>query len=372
MKKIFAAAAGIAVLVSLSAINTGEACTSFVLKAKDGSPVYGRSMEWGLSDLKSDIVMVPRNYSNVSKLDNGMDGMKWKNRYGFIAINAAHLSYYAEGMNETGLTAGALYFPGFAKFQEIEPGKEASTINAPELIGYILGQFKTVGEVREALPKILVVDNKDIAKAFGAPAIFHFVVTDSAGDSIVIEYVKGKLNIYDSVGIMTNSPPYYWHVMNLRNYAHLNPFEPGPAEMKDANSVNLASFGAGAGMVGLPGDNTPPSRFVRAFFYVKTSIPLDDADAAVNQAARILDNFDYPKGIVREGESPEKYFLNFTTWFVIGDIRNRHYYWWTEFNRQLRMIDLTKLNFGGKELISVPLDKVRAQNIDNRTGDFIK
>ena len=371
MKKTFLVLPSIAVL-ALALITSAEACTSFILRAKDGSTVYGRSMEWGLSDLKSDLVMVPRNYSNTSKLDNGKEGMTWKTKYGFVAINAVNLPYYAEGMNETGMTVGGLYFPGFAKFQEIAAGKESSTINAAELIGYLLGQFKAVDEIKSALPKLRVVDNKDIAKAFGAPTIFHFVATDSSGNSIIIEYVNGDLNIYNNIGVMTNAPAYGWHLLNLRNYTHLDPFETGAAGTKSVDGVNMAAFGAGAGMAGLPGDYSPASRFVRAFFYTKTSIPLEDADAAVNQASHILDNFDYPKGIVREGQGPDNYLLNFTTWSVIGDIKNKRYYWWTEFNRQMRMVDLTKLNFTGDKVIAFPLDTVRTQNIDDRTKDFIK
>ena len=372
MKKISAALLSIAFLASLITL-PAYACTSFVLKAKDGSTVYARSMEWGLSDLKSGLVMAQRNYSNTSKLDNGKDGLAWKNKYGFVAVNAMNLNYYMEGMNETGMTVGGLYLPGLTKYQDIEEGKESSTLNAADLIGYLLGQFKEVSEIKSALPKLLVVDNKDIAKAFGAPIILHFVVTDSSGNSIIIEYIDSKLNIHDNdIGVMTNAPAYDWHLLNLRNYTHLDPFETGAFGTKSANGVNLAAFGAGFGMMGLPGDYSPTSRFVRAFFYTHTSIPLEDADAAVNQASRILNNFDYPKGIVREGESPDNYMLNFTTWSVIGDIRNKRYYWWTEFNRQMRMVDLNKLNFDGDKVIESPLDKVRTQNIDDRTGDFLK
>lgn len=147
---------------------------------------------------------------------------------------------------------------------------------------------------------LCVVDNKDVAKSFGAPITLHFVVTDSAGD-------------YSS-----------------------------------------------------------PSRFLRAFFYTQTSVPLENVDAAINQASRILDNFDYPKGFVREGKSPDNYLLNFTTWTVIGDIKNKRYYWWTEWNRQMRVVDLGKLGFNGTKVIAVPLDKVRAQNVDDRTKDFLQ
>ncbi|MDD5681072.1 MAG: linear amide C-N hydrolase, partial [Candidatus Omnitrophica bacterium] len=89
MKK-FAALLGIIFLVS-STITPAEACTSFLLKTKDGSTVYGRTLEWGMFDLKSSLVMVPRNLSNVSDLGGGRKGIVWKNKYGYIAINALAL-----------------------------------------------------------------------------------------------------------------------------------------------------------------------------------------------------------------------------------------------------------------------------------------
>ncbi len=371
MKKIFVKLLGISFLISMIS-TSAEACTSFILKAKDGSPVYGRSCEWGIFDLKSNLVMVPRNLTHTSDLGGENKGKTWKNKYGFVAINALNMPFYLDGMNETGLTVGGLYLPGFAEFQPYKASEKSSSINSAEMISYLLGQFQTVEEIKVALPKLRVIDNLDLAKSFGAPLPLHFVVTDNTGNSIVIEYVKAKLNIYDNtIGVMTNSPPYDWQLLNLRNYTQLTPFAPGPGN-KEVNGVNFTAFGAGAGMTGLPGDYSPPSRFIRAFFYTQTSIPLEDVDAAVNQASRILDNFDYSKGIVREGESPEKYLLNFTTWSVVGDIKNKRYYWWTEFNRQMRMVDLSKLNFDGGEIIASPLDKVRLENIDDRTKDLQK
>lgn len=369
MKKIFAVLLGVAFL-GLGFSISAAACTSFILKAKDGSSVYGRTLEWGLFDFKSNLVMMPRNLANTSNLGDNKKGIAWKNKYGFVAINALNLPFYLDGMNETGLTIGGLYLPGFAEFQSFKTGAESSTLSSAELIGYMLGQFGTVAEIKAALPKLRVIDDPSIAKAFGAPVVLHVVVADNTGNSIVIEYVKGQLNIYDNkVGIMTNSPPYYWHLENLRNYTHLTPYSSGPSDI-EVDGVNFTPFGGGqSGMTGLPGDYSPPSRFIRAFFFTHTSVPLADANAAINQASRILNSFDIPKGMVRGG-TPKKYGLGYTQWSVIGDIKNKHYYWWTEWNRQMRRVDLTKIDFTGDKTIVIPLDKVRIQNIDDRTHDL--
>ncbi len=366
MKKILLTIFG-CVLVLLLLQTGATACTSIVIKTSDGSPIYGRTMEWGAFDLHTELVLVPRNLSTTSELGGGKKGMAWNNRYGFVAMNAVKKPFVTDGMNETGLTLGVLYFPGFAGYQSFKAGEESHTLNNVDLSAYILGQFKTVKEIRAALPKLRVVYNEDIAKTFGAPAPLHLVATDSTGASVVIEYVDGQLHMYDnSLGVMTNSPSYDWQVLNLRNYPQLRPF--GGHGDKKISSVSLAPFGAGSGMLGLPGDVTPVSRFVRAVAFTSTMLVPKTIDAGVNEASRILNNFDIPRGLVREGKGPGDYHLNFTQWSTIGDIKNKRYFWWTEFNRRMRVVDLKKLDFTGTKIYGIPLDEVRTEDIKNRTN----
>jgi len=123
-------------------------------------------------------------------------------------------------------------------------------------------------------------------------------------------------------------------------------------------------------MHGLPGDITPPSRFVRAVACTQTLLPFPDADSGIPEVARILHNFDIPIGLVREGLHKGKIMAGQTQWSVIGDIRNRRYYYWTEHNRRMRLVDLSKLDFGGSKAQAIPLDKVRREDIEERTQDF--
>ena len=99
---------------------SAEACTSLIFKAEDGTRMYARTMEWGASDLKSEMMLVPRAMAFSSALGDGKTGAAWKNQYGFVGVNAAGLAYATDGMNEAGLTVGALFFPGFAKYQEVK------------------------------------------------------------------------------------------------------------------------------------------------------------------------------------------------------------------------------------------------------------
>jgi choloylglycine hydrolase len=346
------------------------ACTAMVFRAQDGTGIYARTMEWGASDLKSELVLVPRNMTFASALGAGETGMVWNNLYGFVGVNAAGLPYAADGMNEVGLTVGVLFFPGFAEFQQPSAAQQSMTMNSLDVANYLLGNFKTVEEVRQAMPKIRVVRNADIEKEFGSPVPIHHIVTDATGASIVIEYTKdGTLSIFDNkVGAMTNSPSYDWHLLNLRNYANLTPR--GAPDNRNINGVSLAPFGAGSGMLGLPGDFTPPSRFIRAVAFVNSMEPVEDAAQAVNAAATMLNNFDIPKGLVREGAATEDYHLGYTQWSVIADMSHKVYYYWTMYDRRMRSVDLAKLNFDTKKVSGFPLDRVRTEDIEDRSSDF--
>ena len=359
----------IAMAGALAGLEThaADACTSMIFKAEDGTRIYARTMEWGASDLKSEMMLAPRSMAFSSSLGDGKTGAAWKNQYGFVGVNAGGLAYATDGMNEAGLTVGALFFPGFAQYQETKADELPVTVSNVDLVNYILGNFKTVDEVRTAMPKTRVVRNAEIEKEFGTPLPLHHIVSDASGASIVIEYVNGQLSVTDNkVGAMTNSPNYDWHLLNLRNYANLTPQAARPHSI---DGVSLAPFGAGSGMLGLPGDFTPPSRFVRAVAFVNTMIPAKNAAEAVSAASTMLNNFDIPKGLVREG-SAQDFHLGYTQWSVVADMSHKVYYYWTMYDRRMRSVDLSKLDFTGKAISSFPLDKVRIEDILDRSGDF--
>ena len=150
-----------------------------------------------------------------------------------------------------------------------------------------------LSDVREKLPRIRVVPVGEESLG-GIPAPIHFLVTDTSGETIVIEYTHETLHIYNNqVGVLTNSPPFPWHITNLSNYVGLgtkaaNPIKVGELEVKP--------LGAGSGMLGLPGDYTPPSRFVCAVAMRNTVPVLKNGERAIAEAFRILNNFDIPIG----------------------------------------------------------------------------
>lgn len=339
-------------------------CTSIVLRTQNRSPVYGRTMEWGAFDLKSELVMVPRQQQFTSLVEAKKPGLTWQNKFGFVAINVVNQPFVSDGMNEKGLVVGVLYFPQYASFQPLN-GEHQRAINNIDLANYLLGNFARVDEIKAMLPKIKVVHNKMLDKDFGAPSPLHLVVTEESGKSIVIEYVKQALNIYDNnIGVMTNAPEYQWHIMNLKNYPSLSSIGVRPG--KKIDKVDVTPFGAGSGLFGLPGDFMPTSRFVRAAAFSHASQRPKSIAVAIDQAKRILHNFDIPKGVVKEynDAKSQKTHLNFTQWSVIADPKNKHYYYWTEFNQRIRKVDLQAIDFSVGNITHIPLDKKRQEDIE--------
>ncbi|MEZ9365839.1 linear amide C-N hydrolase [Vibrio sp. 10N.286.49.E11] len=349
------------------------ACTSIALKAEDGAVVYGRTMEWGAFDLNSRVAIVPRGYEFQASTPDGKNGLKWKVKYGTVALDALEKDYLTDGMNEKGLVVGVLYLPGFADYQDYDPAKASQTISELELANYVLTSFATVEEVCEGLANIHVVGTPEPALGNIAAPI-HLSVVDSSGKAIVVEYLDGKMKIFDNpLRVLTNSPSFEWHMTNLRNYIGLTSNEhPAKALTKGESEVDLTPIGAGSGFIGLPGDFTPPSRFIRATAYTQTSRKLVNGEEALYEVFRIMDNFNLPL-VAAEGPSVNPELLegmrSSTIWTSAADSKNLKYYYHTQNNRQVRMVDLNQIDFSKNPdaIRHVEMDKSRKQNIENVT-----
>jgi choloylglycine hydrolase len=158
---------------------------------------------------------------------------------------------------------------------------------------------------------------------------------------VVIEYVKGKLSIYPMpTETITNAPSYDWHLLNVRNYIGLRALN---APSVQINGDELSQFGQGSGALGLPGDFTPPSRMIRAAFFNQVVVQAEDAQGNVNRAFKILNQFDIPKGAVREKQQDGNEILEETQWTCASDLQNLKYYFHTAMNRTIRCVDLREL-----------------------------
>ncbi|MFY2556919.1 linear amide C-N hydrolase [Corallococcus terminator] len=345
-------------------------CTGIVLTAKDESVIYGRTMEWASFDLVSRLAVVPPGTAFQGSTPNPKQtGISWSSKLAFVGIDALEKQIFTDGLNEAGLACGFFYHPGFASYETYDPNKAHVTLSAGELVQYILGNFSALKEVREALPKLHVPPVVEHAIKMAPPG--HLMIVEASGKAIVVEFLNGKMHFFDApLRVITNAPEYSWHMTNLRNYVNLSPVSLPEGELE---GINFAPLGVGSGMIGLPGDYTPPSRFVRAVAFSQTARATRDAEETVYELLRILDGFNLPlapgEGYQGTGERTAHDLRSSTQWTTASDTRNLIFYFHTQDNRRVRKISLKDVDFNAldKKILYVPLDTRKAQDIEDRT-----
>lgn len=317
-----------------------SACTGIMLKTKDGSIVHGRTLEFGIM-IDTSIAVVPRGYTFVGETPNG-DGLKYAAKYATIGAYAFKDVKILDGLNEAGLAVGAFFFPTFAGYTPITPDNQKKALSPGDFPNWLLTQFATVDEVRKAIESNQAVIVPTVLQGWGPESPpFHYVVYDKTGASIAIEPMAGRLVIQDNpLGVMTNSPTFDWHMTNLRNYISLKPLNAAPVKI---DGETFKQLGQGSGMVGLPGDYTPPSRFVRAAIFSASATPSDNAEKGVEQVFHILNNFDIPVGVSREDIGGVIH-TDHTLITAVRDPQSLRYYYKSYDDQQIRMVDLTKFD----------------------------
>ena len=323
-----------------------QACTGIMLRTADESFVHGRTCEFGIP-IDYTAWVVPRGYEFVGKTPGGT-GLKHTSKYAAVGMVSFNDGAISDGMNEKGLSVGAFYFPTYAKYADITNENRSKALSPIDFPNWILVQFATVEEARAAIERGDVLIAPTVLEGWGAtPPPLHYIVYDASGKCIVIEPLEGKLKILDNpLGVITNSPNFEWHITNLRNYIALNPLNVPPVEIK---GMKFQQFGQGSGGLGLPGDFTPPSRFVRATFFSVTAIPSPTADLGIQQIFHILNNFDIPVGVAREKEGGVIE-ADTTQGTVARDPKNLQYYYKTYDDQTIRMVDLKKFDLNAKEI----------------------
>ena len=328
---------------------SGEACTGITLKSKQGETVVARTIEWGGTNLHSQYVVVPRKHQAQSLTPTGQDGLKFTAQYGYIGLAVEMKEFIAEGINEAGLSAGLFYFPQYGQYETYHPELKAQSLADLQLVPYILGKCATLEEVKSAVEDIHIINIDPRASTV------HWRFADQQGRQLVLEIIDGKTCFYENkLGVLTNSPGFEWQLTNLNNYVNLFP---GTAAAQNLGNLSLRSFGAGSGFLGLPGDVTPPSRFVRAAFYQATAPQQNTALATVLQSFQILNNFDIPIGIEFPMHEVPVDIPSATQWTSATDLTNIIIYFRTMYNSMIRSIDLKTINFAKVHYQAIPLDE---------------
>ena len=332
--------------------HTANSCTGITLKSEDGANIVARTVEWASGESPSDYLIVPQGFEKQSMLPDGTrGGMKYTALYGYVGL--ASEDYVIEGLNEAGLSSGLFYFPKYGSYPKYDASQKDITISDTEFVAWILGNFETVEDVISALSGIRVVATDSRAENL------HWRVADKFGRQIVIEYIDGIATVHDNyLGVLTNSPEYTWHITNLNNYINLHP---GNADAHPFGNINLNPLGHGSGLLGLPGDVTPPSRFVRAAFYQTSAPTLTNADAAVSYAFTILESMKIPIGIQFSDKTKIPPIETATQWTSVADTLNNKLYYTTMYNPIIRKFDLNNIDFANVSYQQHPLDTVKSR-----------
>ncbi len=319
-------------------------CTSLTLQTKNGQHLFARTMDFTL-DFNQEVIIVPRSY-------------RWNNITGEIietkqavigmGINYQERVILADGVNEAGMTCATLYFPGFATYNEsIDDNK---TNLAPfDFVAWSLTQFNSIKELRKSVDSISFLDVP--LPILGLTPPLHWIIADKWGECIVLEPTTEGLKVYDNpLGVMTNSPEFNWHLQNLRQYIGLRS---QPYESIQWGDLSLSAFGQGSGSIGLPGDFTPPSRFVRAAYGKQNIQDIDNEEEGVSAIFHILSNCELPKG----GVITEEGTLDNTIYTSAMCMESGIYYYHTYDCRQIIAIHLFHENLDTDEIKTYPFQR---------------
>lgn len=294
------------------------ACTAVDIVAADKSVVAGRTMEWAY-DMQWTLVSLPRGTAIVLSAPPSLKlpSTTSMTKYAVVGVSAGVIPGGAllEGQNSAGLGMSGNFLPGFTQYQTVAP-TDRSYVSILAFGSWALGNHASVAEVRAALPTIKVWADPSLPSG-PTPPTLHFVFTDRTGAGVVVEYVAGQLRLYDNVAhVLTNAPTYDWHLLNLRNYLNLSTVG---TQSERIGTADVTALGQGGGLIGLPGDYMPPSRFVRAAF-MRHHVPQPaNANEAIAVIGHVLNTIDIPVGIAqsRDGASVVS---DFTQWVAIKDL----------------------------------------------------
>ena len=334
-----------------------DACTGISLTAQNGSHVVARTVEWAATPMQCGYVVAPRRHNHQSYTPTGANGLKYDAVYGYVGLYTEYEPFVVEGINETGLSAGLFFFPNYGEYAPYNSADNDKTLCDMQFVSWVLSQFSSIEQVKEALGKIdLVTLNHKIGAV-------HWRIAEPNGRMVVLEVVNGVPNFYENtLGVLTNAPGFPWHMTNLNNYVNLEPGSSPDNTIKPG--ITLKALGHGSGMLGLPGDFTAPSRFVRAAFFQTTSPTWETGFDAVVQAFHILNNFDIPIGSQHAKADIPKGLPSATQFTAATDQTAMRFYYRTAWNSNIRCIDLHSIDFTKVRYQSAPLDKTQEQPVE--------
>ena len=323
-------------------------CTAATYKTKDF--YFGRTLDYEFS-YGDDVTITPRNYPFHLREMGDMIS-----HYAIIGMAYVAEDYplYYDGINEKGLGMAGLNFVGNAACWDRKEGKD--NLAQFEFIPWILGRYSTVKEARSFIENMNILNTPFNNKL--PLAQLHWIIADRE-EAITVEAVKEGIKIYDNpVGVLTNNPPFDQQLFALNNYMHLSVKSPADTF---AAGLNLQRYSRGMGAIGLPGDLSSQSRFVRVAFTKMNSLSGDGETESVSQFFHILGSVDQQRGLCELDDG--KYEITLYTSCCNAD--KGIYYYTTYDNHQITAVDMHRENLDGDKLIRYPIikeEQIRMQN----------
>lgn len=365
--------------ITFSSIGNVMACTVLITHDANGATYQGRTNEY--AGMQPDrLTYFPAGSKIESMKPNGQAGLAFETKYGILAatlygmVPGAKQDFVHEGVNDQGMTftVNALMGNRSAQLDANTPNVLAAT----DMGTWALGNFQNVSQVKQALqsnqinvwlPKIPSMANLETP--------VHYALFDKSGAGIVIEFLNGQVQVYDNqVGVMTNNPPFPWHLENLNNYAQLTNVDKNFGQF---GNVKVAAPDSGNALANLPGSETSPGRFIKAAFYSTYIEKAKTPQMAILNLAHVMNNFDRPINITidlpgtgskAEGASSKP--ASEATYFtVLNDLNNHKFYIRTIYAMNFSSFDLAKLA-SVKEVKVVTWDKLNAMSGGDATDLF--
>ena len=316
-------------------------CTAATYRTDDF--YMGRTLDYEFS-YGEEITVMPRNFPLSFRHGGGTD------RH-YAIIGMAHVAdgypMFYDAVNEKGLGMAGLNFAASARYSEPEDGKQ--NVAQFEFIPWVLSQFASLGQARSAIEKINLVGTTYDSRYPAAKR--HWIIADKSG-AITVEPTEGGLKIYDNApGVLTNEPPFDMQLFNLNNYMRLSPKQP---ENSFSDALDLGTYSRGMGGLGLPGDLSSMSRFVRAAFTKLNSLSGSGEAESVGQFFHILGSVEQVRGCCEVAQ--DKYEITIYTSCFNAD--KGVYYYTTYNNRRITAVDMHRENLDSDSLARYPmLDK---------------
>ncbi len=322
-------------------------CTAATYKTADH--YFGRNLDYEFA-YNQTVTVTPRNYPFDFR-----HAPKMTSHFAMIGMAFVQEGYplYYDATNEKGLSMAGLNFPQNADYKPFAEGKD--NIAPFEFIPWVLSQCEDLGQVRALLSRLNLL-NEDFSEALPLSPL-HWMISDRNG-SIVVESVADGLKVYENpVGVMTNNPTFDYHLTNLVNYMSASPEDP---ENRISGEIALKPYSRGMGGLGIPGDLSSASRFVKAAFTRLNSRSGDSEVESVSQFFHILGSVAQQKGCCKVEHGYE-----YTIYSSCCNTDRGIYYYTTYENSRVTGVDMHRENLDGTEIVSYPLEKCEGFRVQN-------